>query len=253
METPTRAVKSALQKVLPASSVIRLRALNYRLRCAEECRLLALLCDKAKCSIDVGANVGTLTYFLARYSSRVYAYEPNPELAAKLRRGFGANVSLIEAALSDTTGSAILKVPYYNGAEAHPLASIAQDFTDADRVRTFSVRLRRLDDEQLTNVGFVKIDVEQNEEKVLRGGMQLFTTQRPNMLLEVTPRLYSKTLAEFLGDFLALGYRVYFLYERQLQRLEDYRIDVHNNPSNHGVSVKYVTNVVLTMRDLATA
>jgi FkbM family methyltransferase len=248
-----RAVKSLLQRVLPVSSVIRLRALDYGRKCAAERRLLALLCDRAKVSIDIGANVGTLTYYLARHSSHVYAYEPNPELAAKLRRGFGSNVTVVEAALSDAPGSAVLKLPSYHGIEAHALASIAQDFSDADGVREFRVPVRRLDDEALTNVGFVKIDVEQNEEKVLRGGMKLFAAQRPNMLLEVTPRLYSKPLAEFLGDFLQLGYRVYFLYEGRLKPLAEHRLEVHNNTANLGIASKFVTNVVLTNRELATS
>ena len=184
--------------------------------------------------------------------SHVYAYEPNPELAAKLRRGFGSNVSVVEAALSDAPGTAVLKLPSYRGVEAHALASIAQDFSDADGVREFPVPVRRLDDEQLTNVGFVKIDVEQNEEKVLRGGMRLFSAERPNMLVEVTPRLYSKSLPEFLGDFLKLGYRVYFLYEGKLKPLAEYRMEVHNNTANLGIASKFVTNVILTMRELAT-
>ena len=78
---------------------------------AAERRLLGLLCDRSKISIDIGANVGTLTYYLARHSAHVYAYEPNPELAAKLRRGFGSNVSVVEAALSDAPGTAVLKLP----------------------------------------------------------------------------------------------------------------------------------------------
>lgn len=106
----------------------------------------------------------------------------------------------------------------------HGLASIAQDFSDADSVREFSVPLRRLDDENLTNIGFLKIDVEQNEEKVFRGGMGLIKSQRPNILLEVTPKLYSKPLLEFLADFLALGYHGYFLYDRKLLKVEEYRM-----------------------------
>jgi FkbM family methyltransferase len=245
-----RTVKAVLQKILPVSSVIRLRALDYSIERSAEHRLLKLLCDPTKCSVDIGANVGTLTYVLSRHSTHVHAYEPNPELAAKLRKGFASKVTVIEAALSDAPGTAVLKLPYYEGVEAHALASIAQEFKDADRVREFKVPVRKLDEEPLKDVGFVKIDVEQNEEKVLRGGMRFFANERPNMLLEVTPLLYSKSLAEFLGDFLQLGYRVYFLFEDKLRRLDEYRPDIHNHPSNCGVSGKYVTNVVLSMRDI---
>jgi FkbM family methyltransferase len=193
-----------------------------------------------------------LTYFLARYSAHVYAYEPNPELAAKLRNSFKEKVAVIQAALSDISGSAILKVPSYGGTEMHGLASIGQDFEDADNVKEFSVPKRRLDDEGFKNVGFVKIDVEQHEQEVLRGGMRLFEDQKPNIFLEVTPKLYKKQLQESLSGILELGYRGYFIYDSALVPLNEYRQEIHNRSENYGVGHKYVTNVVLSTLSLET-
>jgi FkbM family methyltransferase len=246
-------IRSLAQKLLPASGVTRLRALEYRLSSWDERRLLAKLCDRNKCAVDAGANLGTITYFLARYSSHVYAYEPNPELALHLRRAFDRRVTVIQAALSDTEGTAILRVPCYGGVPMHGLASIVQNFKDSDSVQEFCVPVRRLDDENLTNIGFLKIDVEQNEENVLYGARQLITRQRPNVLLEVTPKLYSKPLKEFLADFFAQGYQGYFLYDRQLLKIEDYRMEVHNHSDNYGIGRKYVTNVVLSTKLLDAA
>ncbi len=243
-------IGSLLQKTLPASAVARLRAVDYQLHSSDERRLLSTLCDRNKCSVDVGANVGTITYFLARYSAHVYAYEPNPELASRLCRAFNERVTVVQAALSNTSGSAVLKVPYYRGVEMHGLASIVQDFKDSDYVKEFWVPVRRLDDENLANVGFLKIDAEQNEEKVLCGAVELINRQRPNMLLEVTPKLYSRPLLEFLADFFTLGYRGYFLYDRHLLKIEDYRMEVHNHSANYGISGKYLTNVVLSTKSL---
>lgn len=243
-------IKSVVQKLLPASAATRIRALDYRLHSWDERRLLPKLCDRNKGSVDVGANMGTITYYLARYSSHVYAYEPNPELASHLRRSFDRRVTVIQAALSDIPGTATLKVPCYGGVPMHGLASIVQDFKDSDDVREFFVPVRRLDDEKLTNIGFLKIDVEQNEENVLWGATELIRRQRPNILLEVTPKLYGKSLVGFLADFFTLGYRGYFLYDRRLMRIEDYRMDVHNDSSNYGIGRKYVTNVVLSTKPL---
>jgi FkbM family methyltransferase len=243
-------LKSLALKTLPASTVTRLRALDYRLHSADEHRLISSLCDRNKCSIDVGANLGVLTHYLARYSTHVYAYEPNPQLAASLRRAFSEKVTVVEAALSDTAGSTVLRMPYYHGVEMHGLASIVQDFKDADHVREFTVPVRRLDDERITNVGFVKIDVEQNEERVLHGSMKLIEQQRPNILLEVTPKLYKKPLREFLAEFVGLGYHGYFLFDGRLLKVAEYRPDVHNHADNYGVRGKYMTNVALSTRSL---
>jgi len=243
-------VKSLLQRTLPDSSLVRLRALDYRMHSADERRLLSTLCDRRKSSIDIGANLGTLTYYLARYSFHTFAYEPNPQLAQRLRQAFRHKVTVIEAALSDIQGSTVLKIPFFDGVEMHGLASIAQQFGHADQVKEYTVPMERLDDKKWDDIGFVKIDVEQNEEKVLRGGMQLFSRQRPNILLEVSPKLYSKTLQEFLADLLSLGYRGYFLFDGELNNLEDYRMDVHNNSKNYGVRGKYMTNIVLTTQSL---
>ncbi len=244
-------LKSLLQRALPASAVVRLRALDYRLRSAQEHRLLSSLCDRSRAAVDIGANLGTLTCWLARYSSHVYAYEPNPELAQRLRAAFrDENVTVVQTALSDVAGSALLRVPHFHGVEMHSLGSIVQAFTDADQVREFSVPLRRLDDEDLPDIGFLKIDAEQNEERVLRGAMALIERHRPHILLEVTPKLYAKPLLEFFADFLALGYRAFFLYEGKLLAIERYRMDVHNDSRNYGVPGKYMTNVVLTERAL---
>jgi FkbM family methyltransferase len=238
--------------MVPESFLNRIRALDYRVHSSEEFRLLSQLCNREKISIDIGANQGVLTYFLVRFSLHVYAYEPNPELAAKLQKSFKKKATIIQAALSDIPGAATLKIPSYQGVEMHGLASIGQSFEDADSVKQFSVPKRRLDDEGFKNVGFVKIDVEQHEQEVLRGGMRLFQDQRPNIFLEVTPKLYKKPLQETLSNILKLGYRGYFIYDHALVPLDKYRQDIHNRSENYGVGHKYVTNVVLSTSSLET-
>ncbi len=76
-----------------------------------ELRVMKSLVDPARKSIDVGANIGVHTYFLARWSQQVYAYEPNPELAGFLQRSCAPNVTLSPLALSDRAGKATLNIP----------------------------------------------------------------------------------------------------------------------------------------------
>ena len=62
------------------------------------------VCDKSTAAIDVGANMGIYTYLAAKYSFRVYSFEPVPEVAAQLRSSAPANVTVLPLAASDKAG-----------------------------------------------------------------------------------------------------------------------------------------------------
>ena len=79
-----------------------------------------LLRDRSQpfCFIDIGANQGLYSILAARnpYCCAVLALEPVPGTAHLLRRNLAINaadqkVAVIEAALSDQTGRAIIKLP----------------------------------------------------------------------------------------------------------------------------------------------
>ena len=59
---------------------------------------------------DVGANIGFYSLMLRPNFSRIVAVEPNPETAATLRRRIQGtdNIELLELALSNTSGPALL-------------------------------------------------------------------------------------------------------------------------------------------------
>src|ERR1700752_3470723 len=97
------ALKAVAMKVMPERAGVRLQALDLYLRGEPELRLLRNVVPRGRGAIDTGANIGTYTYFLRRLASHVYACEPNPDLAARLRRLF-ADVVVREVALSDHSG-----------------------------------------------------------------------------------------------------------------------------------------------------
>ncbi len=82
-----------------------------------EAAFLPLLCDRTRPSVDVGANLGGYTLLLRKHSARVIAYEPNPDLAARLERVFrrSRSVEVRRCALSDKPGVAMLRVPSDHG------------------------------------------------------------------------------------------------------------------------------------------
>jgi FkbM family methyltransferase len=235
-----------LRAALPPGLLVRARALDQYWFGQRELRYVARLCRPGKASIDVGANVGVFTYYMRRHSSRVYAYEPHPRLAEQLRATFRRGVVVLEKALSDRTGTATLRVPVDGGVQEHGLSSIAIDFA-GERVDTFEVPLRRMDDEGYEGIGFIKIDVEQHEREVLRGAARLIERERPNLLVEVCPLLYGQSLPEVFGDLLQLGYRGWFCFRRELVRLEDYDPAVHANPANIDARGAFLSNLMLSV------
>ena len=78
-------IKTILAAVLPQSAIMHLRAIDHYINGEPELRLLKGLVDSKRQAIDAGANIGTYSYFLRKYASFVHAYEPNPELAARLQ------------------------------------------------------------------------------------------------------------------------------------------------------------------------
>jgi FkbM family methyltransferase len=125
---------------------------------------------------DIGANIGLHTGLLSRLvgpTGMVYAFEPNPQLAACLEKTIAAahNARLYQVALSDEDSDAVLYVP-----DDHTKASLA-DWTRGES-RNGSVRVHceqttldaliRRDSLPLPAV--IKCDVEGAELKVFKGG-----------------------------------------------------------------------------------
>ena len=163
-----KSIRSKLAELLPRSMVMHLRALDHYVNGEPELRLLKVLVDPRRKAIDAGANIGTYSYFLRKYAAGVWAYEPNPKLAAMLKAVM-PTVNVRQVALSDRPADLMFSVPIDSeGIPSHELGSVAQDFSG--QVQKFPVQCITIDSEALSDVGFIKIDVEQHEREVLRGG-----------------------------------------------------------------------------------
>src|SRR5437762_13038184 len=134
----------------------RLSRANYE----REMELLDLLCDRNRPGIDVGAKVGMYTYRIRRHSSEVIAFEPIPMLHQMLRAVFEGKRGRIEPyAVSNQRGTAILRLPYtHDGTPKYGRSTIdpANCFDTGMIARTdeFEVETRRIDDYDMSDVGF---------------------------------------------------------------------------------------------------
>jgi len=133
---------------------------------------LAGLLQDGDTFLDIGANIGVFCVNIASFCTiypnlQVYAFEPNPDTAARLRANAEPlGVKVFSFALSDHNGS----LEFVDGA-------VSNVFTTTENASSYSIRrerslceCRRLDDlPVLGNSIVMKIDVEGQELEVLMG------------------------------------------------------------------------------------
>jgi len=156
-------------------------------------------------AIDVGANVGVYSLFMAKMvgpTGTIIACEPDPENAAALYEHLQCNqlgqVQVVQAAIGEEEGT----VGFLAGQR-----TVSRICPDADAAPS-RVRLTTLDDlSRGFSPVFVKVDVEGFEDGVVRGARTLMTRGLPKAWqLEIDPRRIEQTarLGLALGEF---GYR----------------------------------------------
>lgn len=159
---------------------------------------LAAAVQHGDCIWDVGANLGHYTVQLAEragLTGRVFAFEPSPVNAARLRQATSclANVTALELALSDSSGSGSL-----HQGEDELGATSRMVVSGGSGDRAFEVQTVSGDDAirqgwaAAPNV--LKIDVEGHELEVLRGlCKQLRRKETRHVFVEVHFRLLDES------------------------------------------------------------
>jgi FkbM family methyltransferase len=165
---------------------------------------------------DIGANVGYFTVIGARLvgpSGHVYAFEPASESAEFVRRnadrnGF-SNVTIVQKAVSDTTGRGELVIVEYSGGAA---LSTATPVADGARVAVDLITIDEFVSEPaVLPPTTVKIDVEGVELEVLRGMADTIREHRPTIVCEIddeTQSAFDEKYRACLDFVRAVGYEV---------------------------------------------
>lgn len=168
-------------------------------------------------AIDVGANVGIFTRYLASHFARVIAVEPIPYLADRLGRSAPANVLIRSVALGAETGSVTLRVPIDAAGREMPALSTAAANNQLKFIHNAGlverqVPMQTLDEVamQVAHLAFVKIDVEGFEASVLAGATRLLQQERPVIQLEIG-RAHNPSYDEILTLLANASYHVFAL------------------------------------------
>jgi FkbM family methyltransferase len=167
-------------------------------------------CTSGMTVVDVGANLGYYSLLASRLvgpTGRVVALEPNSEncrlLLSSLRLNESTNVQLLPVAADRAAGWA-----YYS---TH-VGSNGGLIDDGDLLSHpgIVVPTFRLDDLVEGPVGFLKMDVEGAEGRVVEGATRLIARDRPVITTELKDEMLRRvsgiTVAEYLGSFEKLGY-----------------------------------------------
>lgn len=192
-----------------------------------ELKLLPLLCSATQTSVDVGANFGMYTVRMASLSRQCIAFEPIPAFARMLARGFGKCLTVHQIALSDRAGTASLRVPDLHTGYATIDAANRLTSRSASSIEELEVRLARLDDFDLEDVGFMKIDVEGHEEAVLRGSAATLARCRPNLIVEVEERHNRGSIGRVVSWMAEQGYAGFGIVDGAIEDLAQYDLAVH--------------------------
>lgn len=183
-----------------------------------------------KASIDVGALLGCYSLTLCSLATKCLCIEPLTNYAF-LADVLPGNCVVRTVAAGDRPGEGVLCTPNYQ----YGLSSLLPNpwLTGAGQITQQKTRIAPLDDiaaEAMPDdpIGFIKIDAEGYELRVLTGAMQLLRVHRPNLQVEIGQE-NMKAVRELLGG---LGYVGLFFYEDRLLDISQFDPGLHQHPDN---------------------
>ena len=187
--------------------------------------------------IDAGAQFGYFTKEFARLNNpgrQVYAFEPLPYNFEILRRVTSRlqNAAIYSKALADSDGTADLLVPVKAQGKIGPgLAHFGEEQRrDYIRHRVETITLDNFVRQSgITDVAFIKIDVEGAELLVLRGAREVLAKSGPAVYLELNSA-FTERLGYHPADLLAMlsgcGYQSFLVEDRgsRISRVGEYTV-----------------------------
>jgi FkbM family methyltransferase len=207
---------------LPAPLVYRLLIRMSHIPKQEIFREGFAAADPGKLALDIGANRGIVSWCMSKRFAQVHSFEPNAELCDFLAKVLPKNCALHRCALSDAPGETELALALEGGVPIHGKGRILGAPAESGAFATQKIRLETLDGQGLTGIGFIKIDVEGHEEKVIRGGLETLRRERPVLVIEIEKRHTGRSAGETHRLIESLGYQGFFFQDGKRRPLSEY-------------------------------
>lgn len=176
--------------------------------------------------IDLGANIGVMTYHLATKfpQIKVHSFEPMPDNLVVLNKVVNkyklSNVQVHSKAVGDVGGNLTMILPDNNGVKMQGLSHVKhesiQEWNQGDEVQVEVVRL----DDELENkkVSAIKMDIENYEFFALKGAKRILAEQHPIIYTELWNNQNRTDCFELLKEF---NYRPYIFKESKLTEYQN--------------------------------
>lgn len=137
---------------------------------------------KNKNMLDIGANIGIWSVVFSDLVNTIYAFEPQPEiyncLITNITINRCSNIIPYNIALSDKKTTYYMNSSDYNTKDNFGAFAISPD-------GTLLINSDVGDHLNLSNIGFIKIDVEGHELEALNGLTELIQRDRPLLFIEI--------------------------------------------------------------------
>jgi FkbM family methyltransferase len=157
-------------------------------------------------AIDLGANLGVMSKRMVRDFQFVHAFEPLFHEHLK-ENVLEENIQIYPYAVGDQEKTEMMRVGVYHSGGSNIIVN-PKDTRDLTEVKVVTV-----DSFNITDVDFIKIDVELYEMYAIKGAQKTIETYLPTVLIELTPN--NPFYKEIQIFFKELG------YERQVVGTHD--------------------------------
>lgn len=215
-----------------------------------EAKLIRNIVPLNKPFFDIGANTGFYSIIIEDLvgANNVYSFEPlhRPYLVLRKRR---RPSRVFEIAMSCNERKAIVKVPFIKGKRFEWRGTLEknimeQDQTGYEEVETYTTTIDHfIRKHGLNSLGFLKIDVEEHECRVIEGGVKSIKDLKPIMLIEIEQRHHKRPIFDIFSSIESIGFRGYYLnaLELKMYPIEHFLLEKHQDIEKHK-SMMYINN-----------